>query len=120
MIILISAKSVKSAVRTAFYERKNSFTNRVGDLACAVQCGQTTQKHLKPQVMEFRSCIPNARHNAILCGTKWIKIASSQSLHQKGSSGNSLPSGHHGEVVGGSDFVEQSKRHCARSWEKHF
>ena len=40
---------------------------------------RTTQKHSKPQVMKFRSCIPNARHKASPCGTHWIKIASSQS-----------------------------------------
>ena len=47
--------------------------------AYAIQCGQTTQKHLKPQVMKSRSCIPNARHKASPCGTHWIKVESSLS-----------------------------------------
>jgi len=31
-----------------------------------------------------------------------------------------ITNGHHGEVVGGNNFVEQSKNHCTRSWEKHY
>lgn len=59
--------------------------------------------------------MPTTRHKANLCGTHWIKIVSSLSYHQRGSSGNSSLSVRHGEVVGGNDFVEQSKNHFARS-----
>ena len=50
--------------------------------------------------------MPTTKHKANLCGTHWIKIASSLSYHQRGSSGNSSLSVRHGEVVGGNDFVQ--------------
>ena len=72
-------------------------------------------KTFKAASNEIQKLYSERETQSLPCGTKWIKIASSQSLHQKGSSGNSLLNGNHGEVVGGSDFVEQSKSHCARS-----
>ena len=47
--------------------------------ACAIQRGQTMQKHSEQWVMKSRSYIPTVRHKASPYGTHWIKIVSNQS-----------------------------------------